>query len=84
MFSFQNAWPIKRKAVYTLVLTFPYMFIHFPFDNRIGSQLPFLRFIFFKIFETFKWLLVVRSVASGGKVYRLPSDKENTAVHLFL
>ena len=39
MFSFQNAWPIKRKAVYTLVLF--HILSHFPVacENRIGSQL---------------------------------------------
>ena len=39
MFSFQNAWPIKRKAVYTLVL-FHMQCIHsFPCENQIRSQL---------------------------------------------
>ena len=39
MFSFQNAWSKKRKAVYTLVLF--YIFIHFleACENQIGSQL---------------------------------------------
>ena len=27
LFSFQNAWPVKRKAVYTLVLFYIYLFI---------------------------------------------------------
>ena len=36
MFFFQNAWPIKRKAVSTLVRTFPYLFFHFL--DWIGSQ----------------------------------------------
>ena len=34
MFSFQNAWPIKRKAVYTLSLVHFHMFIHFPVRIR--------------------------------------------------
>ena len=37
MFSFQNAWPIKRKAAYTLV---PFhIFIHYL--DQIGSQLAY-------------------------------------------
>ena len=39
MFSFQNAWPIKRKAVYTLVLFHIYLLI---FVVRIGSDHNFL------------------------------------------
>ena len=35
MFSFQNVWPIKRKAMYTLVL----FFIHFL--DQIRSQLAY-------------------------------------------
>ena len=37
MHSFQNAWPIKRKAAYTLVLFD--IFIYLLSENRIGSQL---------------------------------------------
>ena len=37
MLSFQNAWPIKREAVYTLVNI--HIFIHYL--NRIGSQLAY-------------------------------------------
>ena len=37
MFSFQNAWPIKRKAVYTLVHF--HIFIHYL--DQIGSQLAY-------------------------------------------
>ena len=36
MFSFQNAWPIKRKAVYTFSLVHFHILIHFPV--RIGSD----------------------------------------------
>ena len=45
MFSFQNAWPIKRKAVYTFSLVHFHMFIQFPV--RIGSDHN-LHCIFFK------------------------------------
>ena len=38
MFSFQNVWHIRRKAVYTLIL-FHKTFIHFL--DRIGSQLEY-------------------------------------------
>ena len=43
MFSFQNVWPIKRKAVHTLVLF--HIFIHFlvACKNRIRSQLSMLK-----------------------------------------
>ena len=37
LFFFQNAWPMKRKAVYTLVLF--YIFIHFL--DWIGTQLAY-------------------------------------------
>ena len=37
MLSFQNAWPIKREAVYTLVHF--HIFIHYL--NQIGSQLAY-------------------------------------------
>ena len=40
MFSFQNEWPIKTKAVHTLVLFHKY--IHsFPGENKIRSQFNF-------------------------------------------
>ena len=40
MFSFQNEWPIKTKAVHTLVLFHKY--IHsFPCENKIRSQFNF-------------------------------------------
>ena len=44
MFSSQNAWPIKRKAVYTLVLFHIYLLI---FLVRTGSD---HNFLFFKIY----------------------------------
>ena len=37
MFSFQNAWPIKRKAVYNLLL----FHIFTDFLDRIGTQLAY-------------------------------------------
>ena len=41
VFSFQNAWAIKRKAVYSLVLF--HISIHFlvECENQIGSQLAY-------------------------------------------
>ena len=48
MFSFQNVWPIKRKAVYTLLL-FHIFILAFPSENWIGSQLAF----FLKLFIVF-------------------------------
>ena len=71
MFSFQNAWTRKRKAVYTFVL---FHYIHsFPCENQIGSQLAYI----IKLFKQ-----AVRRVASGGKFYRLPPDKENSVSQL--
>ena len=69
-FSFQNAWPIKRKAVYTLVIF--HILIHFLLRIKKDHNLPIKR------------LQAVRSVASGGKFYCLRPDRENTAVYLFL
>ena len=54
MFSFQNACPINRKAVYT----FPYVFIH-PCENRIRSQLP--------LFLLFVISVNIQAVAGGIK-----------------
>ena len=48
---------------------------------RIGSDHnlhTFLKKEIFNFGKTFKRLQAVRSVASGGKFYRLPPDKENT------
>ena len=47
MFSFQNAWPIKRKSVYTLVLFHIYIYMYFPCENPVRSQLPFYKIYFF-------------------------------------
>ena len=33
LFSFQNAWPVKRKAVYTLVL----FYIYYSFSSLDGN-----------------------------------------------
>ena len=77
MFSLQNAWPIKRKAVYTLVLFHTY----FLCENRIGSQLTYFLKQFFKLFlVNLQAVAAVRSVASGGEFCRLPPNKENTAI----
>ena len=45
LFSFQNVWPIKRKAVYTLVLFHIHLLI---FLVRIGSDHNFI--LIFKIY----------------------------------
>ena len=69
MLSFQNAWPIKRKAVYTLVHF--HIFIHYL--DQIGSHATCVFFnTTYLTLVTFKWLQVVRSVASDGKFYQLP------------
>ena len=51
---------------------------------RIGSDHnlhTFLKKEIFNFGKTFKRLQAVRSVASGGKFYRLPPDKENTGYY---
>ena len=74
MFSFQNAWPIKIKAVYTLVL---FHIIHsFPWVALITTC------VFFK--TTYFILVNLQLVAGGkkhcsaGKFYWLLPDKETT------
>ena len=37
MYSFQNAWPTKRKAVYSLVLFYNHFLV--ACENQVGSQL---------------------------------------------
>ena len=54
MFSFQNAWPTKRKAAYSLVL----FYIHFlvACENQIGSQpVYFLKVLFSKPPDCCRW-----------------------------
>ena len=76
MFSFQNTWPIKRKAVYTLVLFQVYLFI-FGSDHNFSFL---KKYLLFKFESTCKQLQVVRSVVSGGKFYQLLPDKEKTVL----
>ena len=80
MFSFQNVWPIKRKAVYTNVLL--RTFIHFlvACENLIRSQLVcFLKYLIFNFSKLSGHCRRQEvSVASGGKFYWLPPDEENT------
>ena len=71
-FSFQNVWPIKRKAVYTFVLVHIFIHVLVAHENQIGLQLVF--------FKTTSIILVNLQVASGNKFYWLPPDNENTAV----
>ena len=68
MFSFQNAGPLNRKAVYTgtLVLFSICTFIYLWELDRITTQ-------------TTSQILVNFQAVAGGKFYRLPPDKENTA-----
>ena len=74
MLSFQNAWPIKREAVYTLV----HFHIFIYYLNRIGSQLAY----FFN--KTYSMLVNLQAISGGKKCcfdrkfYRLPPDEENT------
>ena len=80
MASFKNDFLCSLKKNSCIYFsTFPY--IHsFPCENRIGSQLV---YYFFKtIYLILANLQVVggKSVASGGKFYRLPHDKENTEI----
>ena len=65
-------WPIKRKAVYRLVLFHIYLFI---FLVRIGLD---HNFIFF--FKSTFFILVNLQAVAGRKFYRLPPDKENTVL----
>ena len=70
--------PWKRIAVYTLVLF--HIFIHFLVRIRSDHNLCII--FFKKIYLILANLQVVggKSVASGGKFYRLPPDKENTEI----
>ena len=78
MISFQNAWPIKRKAVYTLLCLLQYLFI-FLVRIRLGHNF---------LFQKSTFLLVNLQAVAGGrkfcfssgvKFYHLPPDKENTS-----
>ena len=75
MRSFQNECPIKRKAVYTLLLfhIFIYLLV------RIGSDDNSLAYFFNTSSQILVNLQAVRGITSGGKFYRLLPDKENTA-----
>ena len=61
MFSFQNAWPTKRKAVYTLVLS-TYLFIS-SWHVRIGSD----HNITCVLFKSTSLILVNLQAVAGGK-----------------
>ena len=66
-----------KKKTFVYFSTFPYIFIHFLCENLIRSQLSL--FSFFQILVNLKAVAGgIRSVASGGKFYQLPPDKENT------
>ena len=67
MHSFQNAWPIKRKAVYTLVLF--HIFIHLLVRIRLDHN-PLAYFLTL----LFVNLQAVRGITSGGKFYQLPLE----------
>ena len=54
MYSFQNAWPTKRKAAYSLVLFYNHFLV--ACDNQIGSQA-----VYFLI------LVNLQTVAGGKK-----------------
>ena len=80
MFPFQNAWPIKRKAVYNVYFsTFPYIHL-FPCGMWKSDWIT--TCTFFKstslILVNLRLLQAVRSVGSSGKFYQLPPDKKNT------
>ena len=80
MASFKNDFLCSLKKNSCIYFsTFPY--IHsFPCENRIGSQLV---YYFFKTIYLISANLQVvggKSVASGGKFYQLPPDKENTEI----
>ena len=73
MFSFQNVWPIKRKAVHTLVLF--HILIHFLV--RIGSQLVTTYFILVNLQAVAVGENCCFTEKSGGNFCRLPPDKGN-------
>lgn len=50
-----------KSCVHVYLSTFPYLFIHFPFEKRIGSQLSFFKIHFFFI------LVNLQEVAGGKK-----------------
>ena len=64
MLSFQNAWPINRKAVYTLVHfhTFTHLYL-----DRIRSQLEITTCLFF--ITTYLILVNLQAVTGGKKCY---------------
>ena len=62
------------KIDFTLIGHYLKTTIFKPLDSNYFTLSSMFCFLLF-----FKWLQVVRSVASGGIFYRLPSYKENTA-----
>ena len=72
LLSFQNVWPIKRKAVYTLVL----FHIYLPYSFSLWES----DWITTSLFLNLLFLILVNlHVVAGRKFYRLPPDKENAA-----
>ena len=68
MFSFQNVWPIERKAVYTLLL-FHIFILAFPNENWIGSQLAFFLKVNLQVVAVdkkscFRWYLYILPVTA--------------------
>ena len=77
MFSFQNAWPIKIKAVYTLVLFHITVFIHFLV--WLWSQLVyFLKLQSYFILVNLQLVAGGKKYCSAGKFYWSLPDKETT------
>ena len=77
MFSFQNAWPIKIKAVYTLVLFHITVFIHFLV--WLWSQLVyFLKLRSYFILVNLQLVAGGKKYCSAGKFYWSLPDKETT------
>ena len=78
MLSFQNVWPIKRKAVYTVHIVLYYFSIYsFIALIRLDQNLRISTCI---ILVNFKSLQEARNVASAAKFHRLPPDKEKTVI----